>query len=301
MKIMTSAPTFFSTMRYALLVSLICYLPYWSTSPWWLLLFILIAMGYRLISDYYGLARLSTSIRLVLIMACLLLLKVHYGSIISSSFYIGFLLAFVGLKITEIHNVRDLKVLVLCNFYLIFSALILIQELWIISYLIIAILTNLSLMLKLSAPQASLKQIGGKSFKQLLIAIPLSILLFYIFPRIANPLWQVPSQMRAQIGFSEKMNPGSITKLFNDDSIAFRVIFKNKPILSGYWRGLILNFYNGTSWSSIGQTNDHFIPLPRLNANAAADYEILLEPHQQKWLFYTSYPSSIAKPVYLPV
>ena len=284
------AQEFYFTLRYALVISLICYLPYWTVSPLWLLLFVLGTMAYRLINAHYRLRPLAKSIRLMLIITCLVLLKAEYGSIISSNFYIGFLVAFVGLKIMEIHSARDFKVLILCNFYLILSALILIQELWMIFYLLIAILANLSLMLKINSPQATLKQIGGRSFRQVLIAIPLSVLLFYLFPRIANPLWQVPSQIQGQKGFSEQMRPGSIAQLFEDDSTAFRVSFKNKPLLNAYWHGLVLSYYNGTSWRSVGQPNYSFLPLSVLITNDAADYEVLLEPHQQKWLFYSDLP-----------
>ena len=286
----SSQQTLMNTIRYALFVMLICYLPHMFTAPWWFFIVVLTAMGYRLIADYYCLPVPNKWIRFTLVAFCLFLLKLHYGSIVSSGFFIGFLLTFIGLKIIEIHNFRDLKVLAFCNFYLIFSALIVIQELWIILYLIIGIIANLSLMLKLTAPQASLKLIGGKSIKLLLIGIPLSIILFYIVPRMTNPLWQVPSQGQMHTGFSEKMNPGSITDLFHDDSIAMRITFNNKPILNGYWRGLILSLYNGISWNHGWYNASAFPPLQELSPNETADYEVLLEPHQKKWLFYLGYP-----------
>ena len=290
MSITSSQHTLMMTTRYALLVMLICFIPHFASAPWWLFILVLLAIGYRLIADYFGYAQLNKWIRLILVLTCLFLLKIQYGSIVSSGFFIGFLLTFIALKSIEAHSFRDLKVLVICNFYLIFSALIVIQELWIITYLLIAILANLSLMLKLCAPQASLRQIGRNSSKQLLIAIPLSIILFYIFPRIADPLWQVPSIAQNHVGFTEKMNPGSVAELFNDDSTALRITFKNKPILNGYWRGLILSFYNGISWSPSWYTEASFPPLPELNSNTEADYEVILEPHQKKWLFYSGNP-----------
>lgn len=279
-----------NTKRHTLLVMLICYIPHFATAPWWLFLLVLAAILYRLIADYFGSPLLSKWVRLLLVICCLFLLKMHYGSIISSGFFIGFLLTFIALKTIEIHSMRDIKVLVLCNFYLIFSALIVIQELWIIVYLIIALLANLSLMLKLAAPQASLRQIGGKSIKQLLIAIPLTIILFYVFPRIANPLWQVPSSNMNHTGFSERMNPGSIADLFSDDSIALRVTFNKNPILNGYWEGLILSFYNGVSWNPGGYFAQDFPPLNALTSDDEADYQVILEPHDKKWLFFLGHP-----------
>ncbi|TAL59660.1 MAG: DUF3488 domain-containing protein, partial [Legionella sp.] len=204
---------------------------------------------------------------------------------------IGFLLVFVGLKSIEIHNLRDIKVLILCNYYLIFSALLLNQDLWIIVYLFIAIIANLSLMLRIAAPSVSLSQIGSRSIKQVLIALPLSVMLFYLFPRLADPLWQMPSLAQSKTGFSDRMRPGSVTQLFSDDSIAMRITFKGAPVLHGYWRGLILSFYDGKSWSVIWNDDSNFTALPLLANDATPDYEIILEPHQTKWLFYLDTPS----------
>lgn len=281
-----------NTIRHALVVMMICFIPHFISAPWWLFIIIFSTTLYRLIADYLGYALPNYWIRSGIVITCLFLLKIEYGSIVSSGFFIGFLLTFIALKSIETHNFRDIKVLILCNFYLIFTALILFQELWIILYLLVAILANLTLMLKLNAPQASIRQMGGNSIRPLLIALPLSIILFYVFPRIADPLWQVPSLSQSTTGFSEKMNPGSIAELFQDDSITIRVTFKNKPVLNGYWRGLILSFYNGWSWNPTWDSIAHFKPLDELISNQDADYELILEPTQKKWLFYLGYPSA---------
>ncbi|MDI1352547.1 MAG: DUF3488 domain-containing protein, partial [bacterium] len=287
MNINTQHQSLIVTIRYALIILTLCFLPHFLLAPWWLFLLLLTVVGYRLIADYYGYPILNKGIRLFLVLCLIVILKIHYGSILSNGFFVGFLLTFISLKIIEIHNTRDLKVIVFCNFYLIFSALILIQELWILIYLIITILANFSLMLRLNAPYASLKLIGGKSIKHLLIAIPLSVVLFYLFPRI-DPLWQVPSQTNSQTGFSEEMNPGSIEELFKNDSIAMQITF-NRPLLKhSYWRGLVLGYYNGRSWNRSWKDQDNLYRLPLLNGTG--DYEVMLEPHQKKWLFYSGTP-----------
>jgi transglutaminase-like putative cysteine protease len=273
--------------KHALLVIFICYIPHFATEPWWISGIFLAAIGYRLIADYFSYPLLSRWIRFCIVLGCLFLLS---GGIYSSGFFIRFLLVFITLKCIEMHTTRDLKVLVLCNFYLIFSALIVIQALWTIIYLIIAILANLSLMLKLSASHVLLRQIGSRSGQQILIAIPLSILLFYIFPRI-DPLWHVPSiSSHGSTGFSESMSPGSIADVFNDNSTAMQVTFKKTSIFNGYWRGVILNFYTGESWNPSLHSYSSFFPIRELNATETADYEIILEPNQKKWLFYEGYP-----------
>lgn len=274
--------------RHALFVMFICYIPHILTEPWWLFVIFLSAIAYRLIADYFNYSPLSRWTRFVLVMGALLLLGTD---IHSSQIFISFLLIFIILKCClENQTQRDLKVLVLCNFFIIFAALIVVQELWIIIYLCVALFANLSIMLKLSATQINLREIGSKTSQQLLIVIPLSILLFYIFPRI-NPLWQVLSLSKsARSGFSETMRVGSIADMFNDYSTFMQITFKNKPILSGYWKGIILSYYTGESWHSSQYNYVGFFPLQELKPNEAEDYEILLEPSQTKWLFYEGYP-----------
>ncbi|MGQ3887682.1 transglutaminaseTgpA domain-containing protein [Legionella sp. CNM-1927-20] len=276
--------------RYILVVVLICYLPHFFQSPYWITLLLLGAIIYKLIAGYFSFSPLPGWVKLVFVISTVILLKIHYGNIINSGFFIGFLASFIGLKCLEIHNIRDIKFLIICNFYLILASLIIDQSLWIIVYLFVAILANVLLMLKLNSQQVSLRNLSSRSLKYLLIAVPFSLLLFYVFPRIAKPLWQVPAHSSNQIGFSEKMNPGSITQLFTDDRTALRVTFSDKPILNGYWQGLILNFYNGVSWSAVRIGQNDLRPLKELSANQKVDYEVMLEPHQKKWLFYLGFP-----------
>ncbi|WP_419418597.1 transglutaminaseTgpA domain-containing protein [Legionella sp. D16C41] len=276
--------------RYTLITTLFCYLPHFRQSPYWVTLIVIGAIVYKFIAGYFYYPPLPWWLKLILVIGSLILLKIQYPTVITSGFFIGFLATFVALKCLEIASIRDIKFLIFCNFYLIFTALIIEQTLWIIIYLIIAVLINLILMLKLHARELPLSDISRKSLKYLLAVIPFSLLLFYIFPRISEPLWQVPSLTINQAGFSEKMSPGSIAELFNDDRTALRVIFNNQPILNGYWRGLVLNHYNGESWSAVRIRQNNLKPLPELKQNNQADYEVLLEPHQKKWLFYLSYP-----------
>ncbi|WP_131782955.1 transglutaminaseTgpA domain-containing protein [Legionella gresilensis] len=290
MKTMSKYSHLLLLTRYMLVVTLICYFPHFFQSPYWITLLLIGAVSYKFIATYFNFSPLPGWLKLVFIISTVILLKIYYGNMINSGFFIGFLATFIGLKCLEIHNIRDIKFLIICNFYLVLTSLIIDQSLWIVVYLFIAILMNVLLMLKLNSQQVSFKNLSSRSFKYLLIAIPFSLVLFYIFPRIAKPLWQVPTHSLNQIGFSEKLSPGSITQLFTDDRTAFRVTFKDKPILNGYWQGLILNFYNGVSWNPIGIRQSDLRPLKELSTHQNVDYEVMLDPHQKKWLFYLGFP-----------
>ncbi len=194
-----------------------------------------------MVADTFHYAPLPWWARLIIVIAFLFMLS---SIPISSGFFISLLLTFVILKCLELNTVRDLKALILSNYLLIFSGLIVSQDLWMVVYLFVAVFANLSLMIKLSAPEVPLSQISSKSGMQLLIIIPLSILLFYVFPRL-DPLWRIPTVTKLNASLEEKMNAGSIVGMFGDDSTAMQITFAKQPILRGYWRGILLSFYNG--------------------------------------------------------
>jgi transglutaminase-like putative cysteine protease len=272
--------------RHILLVLCICYIPHITTQPVWLFILLLVAIAYRLTADYFNYPLMPAWVRFLLVIGCFLLLS---GDAFSSGFFIRFLLTYIILKCFELNTIRDIKALVLCNFFLIFSALIVTQELWIIIYLFTALFANLSIMIKLSAPEVKLREIGSNSGWQLLIVIPLSVLLFYVFPRI-DPLWRISSVTKVSNSLDDKLTPGSIASFFNDDTMAMRVTFTKNPILRGYWRAITLNVFTGESWYPSKFNPSNFAPLTELKKNEVPDYEVLLEPTQKKWLFYAGYP-----------
>ncbi len=274
--------------RHALIVLFICYIPHITTQPAWLFLMFLAAIGYRFLADYLRKPALPWWIRLIIVIACLFLLS---GNVFSSGFFIRALVAFIILKCLEIRTTRDLKVLILCNFLLIFSALIVTQDMWIIVYLFVAIFANLSVMIKLSAPEVTLSQIGSKSGQQLLIILPLSVILFFVFPRI-DPLWKIPTISNANASLEEKMTPGSISALFNDETTVMQITFAKNPILRGYWRMMILGIYTGETWYPFLKNEASYYPLDSLKEYETADYEILLEPTHTKWVTYGGYPAA---------
>src|SRR3546814_6770998 len=52
------------------------------------------------------------------------------------------------------------------------------------------------------------------------IGLPLALAAFWLFPRIATPLWGVPERALARPGLSDSMSPGGWLDLMNDESPA---------------------------------------------------------------------------------
>ncbi|RYY79896.1 MAG: DUF3488 domain-containing protein [Moraxellaceae bacterium] len=143
-------------------------------------------------------------------------------------------------------------------------------------------------------------------------AIPLLIVLFIFFPRIP-PLWSVPvNQSQGKTGMSDQMSPGNIASLSQSTALAFRVLDKQNnlakdlpPRSALYWRGLVLSQFDGVTWSALKDYRadnpvwagmqyqpEWFRQTFVGKVNAGFEYQVLLEPTQQQWLFALDVPYS---------
>ena len=91
-------------------------------------------------------------------------------------------------------------------------------------------------------------------WKLAVIGLPLALAAFWLFPRLATPLWGVPERAMARPGLSDRMSPGEWIDLLNDDSTALRVQFfgATPPTSQMYWRGPVLWNFDGRTWTQPG-------------------------------------------------
>jgi transglutaminase-like putative cysteine protease len=130
----------------------------------------------------------------------------------------------------------------------------------------------------------------------LLKAIPLTVALFVLFPRVSGPLWGLPGDTTASgTGLSNSMTPGSISRLLESNAIAFRARFEGAPPSNDrlYWRGPVFGYFNGRTWSPL---SERAAASPRLavraDADSSVDYFVTLEPHMRDWLFALEVPAA---------
>ncbi len=119
-----------------------------------------------------------------------------------------------------------------------------------------------------------------------LYGLPLAVLLFFVFPRIAGPLWGLPQDSHSsKLGLSNTLEPGRFAKLAGSDELAFRVKFKdNAPSASQlYWRGPVLSDFDGLLWKVNTSLESKRIQADTaLLANPQAiAYTMVAEPHKQ--------------------
>lgn len=125
----------------------------------------------------------------------------------------------------------------------------------------------------------------GLVARLLLQGAPIATLLFLAFPRLPGPLWSMPDDAIGQTGLSDTMTPGSIGALSQSDAVAFRVEFADAvppPRAARYWRGPVLERFDGRSWSASPVERGAPPPSP---SGDVLDYTVTLPAHGHRWLF----------------
>jgi len=232
-----------------------------------------------------------------------------------------------GLKIIEIKSPRDVYLLLLLGFFLLIGGFLFDQSPWIAIYQFIPVAAVLNALISIhslssfnygtrlslthdikvkSIVQSSLLSTLKRLLKYLLLAIPLMIVLFIFFPRLAGPIWKMPGGEGGATGISDTMSPGSISNLQLFDKIAFRVRFSDKTP-SGfemYWRTLVLDNFDGFAWTRKAKTKQQAIQTLSesddwndkvKDLKGFYRYEISLEKTRQRWLTFLDRPIDIPK------
>jgi transglutaminase-like putative cysteine protease len=199
-----------------------------------------------------------------------------------------------GLKLLETRTRRDIYIITLIIYFVSLAALLEGDSFWLLAYLIgVCWLTTATLLRLTSGGPApgwrrSLRY-GGRVLAQ---ALPLALVFWLLFPRFAGPLWQIPSDSQtAASGLSDTMSPGDISHLALSDEVAFRVRFEaaTPPNRERYWRGPVLDIFDGHTWSRSPTTQG---PPPLKPLGPGYKYTVMMEPHRHRWIFMLDWPSS---------
>ena len=124
------------------------------------------------------------------------------------------------------------------------------------------------------------------------IGLPLALAAFWLFPRLATPLWGVPERAMARPGLSDRMSPGEWIDLLNDDSTALRVQFfgATPPTSQMYWRGPVLWNFDGRTWTQPGWLRG--VPgAPVRSTGTHWDYQLEIEPTDSRQLVALDLPA----------
>lgn len=267
--------------------------PQWDRLPVWLIGSCVVLAGWRWLAQSGRLRLpgkwLRSGIMLALVAIYIATVQGRFTVETASSFFV---LA-VGLKWLETRSVRDFYVLFFILVYLATVNFLFRQEIhWSVINLagVVLLLVGLQVVNAPDIPGAM--KAGWRRLGMMLVkTLPIVVLLFVFFPRMA-PLWSVPLVSgEARTGISDSMTPGDISSLAQSSERAFRVSFGGDipAYRDRYWRGLILDRLDGETWEQ-GFGRQFRRPgkvsvdggVGELESN---QYDVLMEPTDQTWAF----------------
>lgn len=203
---------------------------------------------------------------------------------------VSFMVAASLLKLLEMRSVRDAYFLLFAWLFLLATGFLFKQSLLFTLYALlvffILLLTLLLLQLPAQTPATKATQALAKySLVLMLSALPLMLVLYLLFPRL-GPLWSFALQSgQAKTGLSTQMRVGDITDLVQSDELVFRATFQGeKPMQQQlYWRALVLDYYDGRSWTMPYPENMSWFKAEA--KTAGLKYEIIQEASHKTFLF----------------
>lgn len=122
------------------------------------------------------------------------------------------------------------------------------------------------------------------------IAIPASALFFFILPRSSFPLFNFFGKGWPGIsGFSDRVDLGDLTQIQEDASTIFRAQMDRIDEADLYWRGIVLDSFDGRSWKSDRQWSPN---QPVHLKGHEIHQTVYLEPYGHRYLFALDKPIS---------
>ncbi len=124
------------------------------------------------------------------------------------------------------------------------------------------------------------------------VGLPFALAAFWLFPRLAAPLWGTPGMSQARPGLSDSMSPGEWVDLLTDDSPALRVQFfgATPPNTQLYWRGYTMWDFDGRTWTP-SRWIGAMAPATATHATVPRwEYELEAEPTDRRQLVALDLP-----------
>jgi len=280
----------------------------------------------------------SRWLRTLLAVGSFITIAYIYHTIFGRNAGVALLVIMLCLKLLEMRSSRDFTVVIYLGYFVVITGFLFNQSIVIGFYMmaVVYLLTTALIAHHQTNPQPSPQAYTPDSTKGniltnttdttknkpknrsaqialtlLLQAIPLTLLLFFLFPRVPGPLWGLPEDaFDAKTGLSDSMTPGQFTELAYDTSPAFRVTFSNDvPAPSKlYWRGPVFTHFDGFTWQELRHSTKRYfsgkwasetIPLPQVNEASTVEYTVTLEASNRNWLLALDLPTKLPKQSYL--
>lgn len=274
------------TLAWLALVIVLALLPHLRHLPPWIPLFFVTATGWRLWIEVSAASLPPRWLRNLLALLLMALVVGNFRTLNGLEAGTALLSVMAGMKLLESRAQRDYTVVIFIAFFLLFAELLYEQTLMMLPYLLGCTLLSVSVLLQLHVSDRALtaRQALGRAGRMLLQALPLTVLLFLLVPRLPGQFWVLPARGAASSGLSDEMSPGDVSNLTLSDEVAFRVQFQDAapPNNKLYWRAIVLHDFDGRTWrrrrgALFGQQGIETLAPPYR-------YRMLLEPSNQPYI-----------------
>ncbi|MEP7155500.1 MAG: DUF3488 and transglutaminase-like domain-containing protein [Betaproteobacteria bacterium] len=239
----------------------------WRAPPWWVMAILAVAVSAGAFREYGRLIGREVGVTLLIVMLCL--------------------------KVLEMKVKRDALIVVFLGFFLAMTNFLYSQSILMGLYMLGCVWIFVATLVGFNRinAQATLRERAVPAFWLLVQALPMMLILFFLFPRLTGPLWRMPGEQQASTGLSDEMTPGDISKLSRSEAVAFRVDFDaavpaNEEL---YWRGPVLGQQVGRAWRMYA-----FNPTTRLDyvpQSQPVTYRVTLQPNNKPWLMALDLPA----------
>jgi len=206
------------------------------------------------------------------------------------------LAAMLAIKPAETRGLRDARSLLGFSLFAPFAGFLLDQGPLVMGLGLAAALCGLLTLQRLAdaeagVPPLPLRQRLATTGRLVGLGVPLALAAFWLFPRLATPLWGVPERALARPGLSDSMSPGGWLDFMADDTPALRARFFGPAPASEqmYWRGPVLWQFDGRTWTR--QRWLEGLPPPPVRLREGGwDYEIEMEATDDRQLVALDLP-----------
>jgi transglutaminase-like putative cysteine protease len=281
-----------------LLLMLACLLvmaPHVTHLPWWASVFCGALLAWRAWITARGQRMPPRWILAPISCVAMVAVFLTYGTFLGREAGVTMLVLLMAFKLLEMRARRDLFVVIFLGFFLLLTSFFYSQTIFTALLVMCAVVAMLTAQLsfQFTGTVPALRKRAVLAARIVGLAIPLTLVLFVLFPRIQGPLWGMPgAAARPHTGLSDSMSLDNISSLALSGEVAFRVKFAEQapPKSRLYWRGPVLGAFDGKTWRGLPMRREDSVKVAVRRRSAPIRYQVTLEPTGQTSLFALDLP-----------
>ncbi|MDD0853441.1 DUF3488 and transglutaminase-like domain-containing protein [Halobacteriovorax sp. GB3] len=243
---------------YSLFFSLFVYLPFCTRAPLVINLCLLALLILSFVSQKYY--KIHSYIVHILLVVSVGVYWLEYGTLRSIEGGVFLLSLLTLVKTFEIESRRDYFLFLLIVILQLVGHMLNTESISLVLYCLALLSLMFASMVKVRFEREHSFNTFGLLKKYLVFSIPLTLLFFFLFPRLQmNSFFIGKLNNQGKSGFSKELNPGDISKLALSDETVFRARIDETSEIEGlYWRGTIYHENEGLKWKQGKIARDEF-------------------------------------------